>query len=88
MEPSNPTPQHITHTVVVATPKKSVGLSVVLALLFGPLGMLYVTVSGAVVMFFVSLVLGMITLGFGLPLAWIGCVIWALKAAEKANAGG
>ncbi|MCB0693373.1 MAG: hypothetical protein H6568_10945 [Lewinellaceae bacterium] len=85
MEQSYPSPQQVNHTVVLATPKKSVGLAVVLALLFGPLGMLYVTVSGAVVMFFVALVLSVITLGFGLPLAWIACVIWALKAAEKAN---
>ncbi len=85
MEQSNPSSQNVTHTIVVAGNKKSVGMAFLLALLFGPLGLLYASVQGAIVMFFVGLFVGIITLGFGLPLAWIGSVIWAVMAAEKTN---
>src|SRR5215213_3137325 len=70
--------------VVVLTPK-SVGLAAVLAFFFGPLGMLYSTVLGAVVMFAVELVVGVATLGLGLFFTWPLCMIWAVVAANHHN---
>jgi hypothetical protein len=71
---------HITVTV-----KKSVVLASVLAFFFGPLGMLYSTVVGAIVMFFVHLIVGLMTFGFGVFLTWPLGVIWAAVAAKSEN---
>lgn len=45
-----------TKIVVVGTPK-SMSAAVLLAFFFGPLGLLYSTVTGAIVMFLINLIL-------------------------------
>lgn len=65
--------------------KKSVFVAAILALFFGPLGMFYSTVLGAVVMFFVNLIVGVLTAGFGLILTWPIGVAWAAVAATRKN---
>jgi len=70
---------HMQSTVVVQAPK-SRGVAFLLAFLFGPLGMLYSTVAGAIVMFFVSIVLGVLTLGLSFLVTWPICIIWAVVA--------
>lgn len=77
---TSPGPQRI-----VVVPTKSVGLAILLGVLFGPLGLLYSTVSGAIVMFVVSIVIGVVTVGFGLILTWPICGIWAAVAAKSHN---
>jgi hypothetical protein len=69
--------------VVVST--KSVGLAVLLAVLFGPLGLLYSTVSGAIVMFLVNLLIGLFTFGIGLVFTWPLCGVWAYFATKSYN---
>ena len=77
---------NVTQTMAVNVgSSKSVGVAVLLAFFFGPLGMLYSTILGAAVMFFVNLVVGIPTYGFGLLLTWPGCVIWAAIAANNHN---
>lgn len=77
---------NVTQTMAVnVRSSKSVGVAVLLAFFFGPLGMLYSTVTGAVVMFFVNLIVGIPTYGFGLLLTWPVCVIWAAIAANNHN---
>lgn len=71
--------------VIVAVAPKSLGLAIALSFLFGPLGLLYASVAGAVVMFFVNLVALFLTLGFGLILTWPACVIWAVIATNNYN---
>lgn len=71
--------------VVVMQPRKSVFIAVVLAIGFGPLGMLYSTVGGAVVMFFLNFFVALVTLGFGLLLTWPLGVLWAAYAASEHN---
>ena len=44
--------------VVVLPPQKSVGLAFILTFFFGPLGMLYSTVSGAMIMMGVAIIGG------------------------------
>lgn len=73
-------PQH-----VIAVAPKNMGVSIILSVLFGPLGMLYSTILGGFVMFFVSLVVGIFTLGFGLLLTWPICVIWAAASTSMYN---
>jgi len=82
-------PQQAAHVSAVGT--KSPWLAALLAGLFGPLGMLYATVPGALVMFCANLViviLGVLTLGLGLLLGfftWVGGIIWAYSAANDHN---
>lgn len=75
----------MTHSTVVMTEQKNVGIAVVLAFLFGPLGMLYSTVTGAVVMFFCNLAALFLTLGVGLLITWPLGVVWAGVAASNHN---
>ncbi|MBN3662084.1 MAG: hypothetical protein FQY80_03495, partial [Ornithobacterium rhinotracheale] len=49
--------------VIIIKERKSVGLSLLLTFFFGPLGMLYSTISGAIIMLIISIVLSVITLG-------------------------
>jgi hypothetical protein len=72
-------------TVINVGSRKSVGGAVLLALFFGPLGMLYATVPGAIVMFFVSLIIVIPTLGVGLLLTLPMCAIWAGITASNNN---
>jgi len=81
-------------TVVNVSPAKSVGVALLLTFLFGPLGMLYSTVSGALVMILIAvfggMLVGFVTLGFGwlafYPIVWITSIIWGCAAAS--NQGG
>lgn len=65
--------------------RKSVGGALLLAGVFGPLGMLYSTVLGALVMLFVSIFLGSLTRGLSVLFTLPVCVIWAGFAAESHN---
>lgn len=71
--------------VVVVGSQKSVGVAMLLAFFFGPLGMLYSTVGGAFVMFFATFFVALVTMGFGLFLAWPICVLYAGYAASEHN---
>jgi len=76
----NPTPQH-----VIVTPTKSMGVAILLTVLFGPLGMLYATIPGALLMIVVGGVLALMTLGISLLITWPICVIWAAVAVNNYN---
>lgn len=71
-----------TQTVVIQQPK-SVGLAIALSFLFGPLGMLYSTVQGAIVMFIVNVIVALVTVGLGLLFTWPIGVLWAALAAKS-----
>ena len=85
MDTSNQNQPQIHQTIVVVGKQKSVGTAFALAFFFGPLGLLYASVTGGVVMFFVTIIIGFITFGFGIIFTWIGCIIWAVVAAGNAN---
>lgn len=72
-------------TVIQVGGQKSVVGAVLLALFFGPLGMLYSTVVGALVMFVVSIFVAFATLGLGLIITLPICAIWAGIAANSHN---
>lgn len=78
-QPVNPT------SVVVVQETRSVGVSLLLTFLFGPLGMLYSTIPGALVMIVVSVVLAIFTLGFSLMITWPVSMIWGALAASAHN---
>jgi len=77
--------------VVVVAPTKSVGISLMLTILFGPLGMLYSTVPGGLIMMAVNLFvvcIAVCTAGIGALLfliTWPICVVWGAMAASSYN---
>lgn len=71
---------------MVVVPTKSVGLATLLGVFLGPVGLLYSTILGAIVMFFVNILVGLVTLGFGLFLTWPICGVWAYVATNSYNA--
>lgn len=78
----------VTTTVVVnaaGVPEKNLAAAGILTFFFGPLGMLYSTVSGAVIMFLLNVVLGVVTFGLFLFVAWPIQLVWALVAAHQHN---
>jgi hypothetical protein len=74
-----------TENVTVVTSTKSMGIAVLLTILFGPLGMLYSTIVGAIIMSIISAIVGFITVGIGLLVTWPICVIWAAIAVNNFN---
>lgn len=73
------------NTIVVIQKEKNVGLALLLTFLLGPLGMLYSTISGAIIMSIVSILVGIFTLGFGLLFIWPICMVWSAIAASSYN---
>jgi len=70
---------------IIVVERKSVALAFILTLLFGPLGMLYSTVLGALVMLVVTSVAGFLTLGLALFITWPICVLWGCLAAASSS---
>ncbi len=73
-----------TQTVVVVN-QKSMAVGLLLTFFFGPLGMLYSTVLGAVIMFFVNILAFVFTAGIGLLLTWPIGLIWSGVAISSHN---
>jgi len=79
--------------VTLVVSPKSLGVGLLLVALFGPLGMLYSTITGAIVMFLIAvpvvLIAGLATLGFGLIIVWpiilLACAIWAAISINRHN---
>lgn len=70
---------------VAASSTKSAGLAACLALLLGPIGMLYSTVSGALIMFLLNIVIIPATAGAGLLLTLPLGAVWASHAVSEHN---
>ena len=70
--------------MIVMMPK-SVGTAIVLAIFFGPLGMLYSTVTGGLVMLAVNIILAIPTIGTVLFITWPIGIVWAAVAANTHN---
>lgn len=79
--------QSINQQIIInARKSKSVVLAVILAFLFGPIGMFYATVSGALIMIGANLVLYIPTGAiFNLFISPFICAIWAGISADNAN---
>ena len=71
--------------IVVVKTEKSMGVTILLTILFGPLGMFYSTVTGAIVMIVVSGLVAIVTLGLGLIITWPVSIIWAAVATNNYN---
>jgi hypothetical protein len=62
---------------------KQVWVAVTLALLFGPLGLLYCTITGAIVMMIVSVPLAILFGQASLVITLPVCAFWAWRASRK-----
>lgn len=83
MENQTNAPQQ--QTIIVVGRPKSVAVAFVLAFFFGPIGLLYASVAGGIIMMVLGVIIGIFTLGIGLIVAWVASVIWAVVAANMAN---
>ena len=76
---------------VIQVQEKSLLVAFLLTLFFGPLGMLYSTIAGGIIMlvgYLVILGLTVVTLGMASALfipAWIICIVWGVIAAKNRN---
>ncbi len=82
-----PVQQSVVTNVVVASagPPKSVGLAFLLTFLFGPFGLLYVSVAGGIAMIVLNVVGGILTFGILNVILWPVEMVWAVVAAQNAN---
>lgn len=71
--------------IVVTKSPKSVGVAIALAMFFGPLGMFYSTILGAIIMIIVNVAVGILTFGVGLFITIPIGMIWAAIAASSHN---
>jgi hypothetical protein len=62
---------------------RSVGAALVLTFFFGPLGLLYVSVLGGLLMTVVWIVVAIFTLGVGLIVLWPITMVWAAISASN-----
>ena len=74
-----------TWSIVVIRSRKSMGVALLLEFFFGPVGLLYASALGGVVMFVLSVIVGVLTLGFGALLMWPICMIWVAIAVNSHN---
>ena len=77
---------------IVTRSPKSVGIGLILTLFLGPLGLLYATVRGGIIMIIIDAILtglGLLTLGLSLfitvPLVNFICMIWAYLSIKRYN---
>lgn len=71
--------------IIVVGKAKSVGAAFILAFFFGPLGLLYASVIGGVIMFILGILSFLILPVVGYIIIHIATVIWAVVAANAAN---
>lgn len=76
--------QNATRALVIV-PTKSVGIAILLTFFFGPLGMLYSTIAGALTMFILNVLAIFLTAGLGLFVTWPIGIVWAAVAASSHN---
>lgn len=74
-----------TATTIVATPPKSMLAAFLLAFFFGPLGLLYASVAGGLVLIVLAFVIVPITGGLGALIVWPASVVWALVSAAASH---
>ncbi|MCW5900015.1 MAG: hypothetical protein KIT10_12170 [Flavobacteriales bacterium] len=72
-------------TTTIVINQKSMGLALLLSFLFGPLGMLFATIAGAVVMFIIAVPVVLFTGGLGLLLTIPIGMIWSASAVNSYN---
>lgn len=70
---------------IIIKSQKNPGTAAILGFFFGPIGMLYATLSGAIIMFVITAIAVIFTFGFGLIITNPICAIWAYLKVKKDN---
>lgn len=77
-----PQPQPMFSGFMPANPQaKSVGVAALLTVFFGPLGLVYVSVAGGIVL----TVITVLTLGLGAIITWPLAIVWSIVGANNHN---
>lgn len=76
----------VQQNVIVVGKAKSVGTAFILSFFFGPFGLLYASVTGGIIMIILYIPILIITLGIGALFIHPICAVWAIIAANQANA--
>jgi hypothetical protein len=71
--------------VLAITKSKSVGLAFALAILFGPIGLLYANVRNGLTMLIFAILSILASSSIGLFLVWTVCIAWAVTVVQKDN---
>jgi hypothetical protein len=66
-------------------PFKNVALALILGVILGPVGLLYASFWGGIVMLVIAFIVVCSKLSVPILLTWIGCSIWAVGAANQYN---
>lgn len=66
-------------------PFKSPAGALLLSLFLGPVGLLYATTLGGVVMLVIGVVIVPTKLPVPIAILWLGCCIWSVVAANRFN---
>lgn len=66
-------------------PYKSVAVSLLFTVILGPVGLLYASFWGGLLMILIGLVVVSSLFPFPIILLWIGCCIWGVRAVEHYN---
>ena len=74
--------------VIITKSPKSMGIALLLTALFGPIGMFYATIIGAIVMSVIYIVIAVATMGLGFIILFLlnpVCMIWAAISVKMSN---
>lgn len=80
-EPNNPVANQPQPQIVYVKEQKSTGMALLLTILFGPLGLLYVSIPGGIVLSILCLLL--FWTGIVPIICWIVSIIWAVVGIKK-----
>lgn len=71
-------------TIVIRQPK-SQGLGLLLTFLLGPIGLLYATTLGGLILAPLAFLIGIFTFGIGALITWPLAVLWSIIAISRHN---
>jgi hypothetical protein len=74
-----------TTTIIYANRPKSIVAAFFLTLLFGPLGLLYASIAGGIIMTILSIILVPLTAGIAGLIIWPITIVWAVIAAAASK---
>lgn len=72
-------------TVILVKTEKSMGISIFLTIVFGPIGLFFASIVGGVAMCILSVIVGIATLGVGLPITWLMSILWGILSVSSYN---
>lgn len=66
-------------------PYKNVAVAIILCVVLGPVGLLYASFWGGVVMSLIGIIVVSNKFAFPIVLCWMICCMWAVRSVEKYN---